>query len=286
MALKLKIKAAALAMSALIGPAFADDTTGGWHGNVSWGLEYEEWRCTSGCATNEAGGKTKVTLLNLSLRPVEGLSFGAYLGREFSHDNNNADNIISEVWVTRNFPGNVWLGGVIAGESGDNRLDVGVKAGGSYQLSETVDLHGYAFVKHRFAGKPGGGVGNYFEIEPGLGFKFSDTMGGWLNLRYQGWDWETFDDEREVILKPGVWFSPGGKLSGSLWAEIGKFEKKAVQYTEDYVKIGVSADYKLTDMSRLSGSVSYKWRTDRDGIADTERERVYPFIGVNYVLDF
>jgi OMPG-porin 1 family len=285
MALKQTITASALALSAMTGAAIAQDKPG-WHGSVSWGLEYERWSCESGCATSEAGGKTKVTLLNLSLRPVDGLSFGAYLGREFSHDSNNADNIITEVWVTKNLPNNIWVGGVIANESGDNRLDVGIKAGGSVQLSDTVDLHGYAFVKHRFKGKPGGAEGNYFEIEPGLGFKFSDQMGAWINFRYQGWDWDTLDDEREWIVKPGVYYNPGGNLSGSLWAEIGKFEKKAVEYTEEYVKLGVSLDYKLSDTSKLSGSVSHKWRTDKDGIAGTEKERVYPFIGVNYILEF
>jgi OMPG-porin 1 family len=285
MALKKKILASALAMSALTGTAFAQDKTG-WNGSVSWGIEYEEWSCTEGCATDERGGKTKVTLLNLSLRPVEGLSFGAYLGREFPNNSADADNIITEVWVTKSLPNNFWVGGVIANESGDNRLDVGIKAGGSYQITDTVDIHGYAFVKHRFKGKPGGAEGDYFEIEPGFGFKFSDQAGAWLNFRYQGWDWDTLDDEREWIVKPGVYYNPGGNLSGSLWAEIGKFEKEAVQYTEEYVKIGVSADYKLSDRAKLSGSISNKWRTDTDGLAATEKKRLYPFIGVNYVLEF
>jgi hypothetical protein len=220
----------------------------GWHGSLSFGTEVERWSCEDGCSSDEAGGKTKASMLNLSLRPsgVEGLSIGIYHGREFPHDGSK-QNIITEFWANQAITDNFSLGGVLASESGDNRFDVGVKAGETIDLGNGFDSHGYGFVKHRFAGDTGGLEGNYFELEPGIGLKLNEAFGGWLNFRYQGWDWDTAADEREWIIKPGVWHHPEGKFDYALWAEIGEFQKAALDYTEDYVKLGLSANYKFTE---------------------------------------
>ncbi len=257
-----------------------------FHGTLGSNVEIEH--LSRGDGIEE--GKVKVTYMQGNFRHdgLPGWDFGFYAGREelysgklLEADYNRGVNAIEEVYVNKNFKindkFNVGLGGKLASESIDKRLTPEIKAFTSYQITDKLDFHGYGLFHTEF--KRDIGKFHYWEMEPGFGYKLADNMGMWLNFRYQEGYWHPSDDlaykedEQEMIIKPGAWYN-WDKFSASVWAEIGWFEKNNSDldihaWSEDYVKVGLSGNYRLTDSWRLFGQASYKF-TDYTAGADKD----------------
>ena len=274
------------------------ETKSGFHGTLGTAIEIEEVRRGDGIKE----GKIKYTLAQGSFRhdSLPGWDFGFYSGREELYNGNlkhaqydRGVNSIQEIYVNRSYGienGSVGWGLKLAGESIDKRTTPGAKVFGSYNLTSRFEIHGYALYHVEY--KRGTGEFPYWEIEPGIGYKISDNSGAWLNLRLQEGQWKAkngySETEKEWIIKPGIWYS-WGKLSASLWGEIGKFEKErdsdgAHLWTEDYVKIGVSSNYALTDNWRVFGEVSNKKIDFENGPQRNKFDGYIPLFiaGVNY----
>ncbi|BBM65183.1 hypothetical protein VA249_18290 [Vibrio alfacsensis] len=264
----------------------------GFHGNIGTNMELE--RVIRDDGVNE--GKLKYTLAQGSFRHdnLPGWDFGFYSGREelFNGNTKHASyvrgvNSIQEIWANKAFSferGTIGLGGKLAMESIDERIQPGVKVFGSYRLTDSLSFNAYALYHVEY--KRGAGTelsvddeGNvvsdkfkgefpYWEIEPGVGYQLSDNSGVWLNLRLQQGKLSlensanTRETETEQIIKPGIWYS-WGRASASLWGEFGRLEKEdtntgAHVWTEDYNKIGISANYSINKSWNMFGEVSYK----------------------------
>lgn len=269
-----------------------------FHGTLGSNVEVE--RLIRDDGVNE--GKVKYTIAQGSFRhdDLPGWDFGFYSGREelftgnLKHaDYNRGVNSIQEIYVNRSYnheKGNIGWGVKLAGESIDQRTTPGGKVFGSYQLTDRLGMHGYALYHVEY--KRGTGEFPYWEIEPGFGYKISENTGAWLNLRYQEGQWKAKDGysetETEWIIKPGIWHN-FGKLSASLWGEFGSFEKTvdatgAHAWTEDYSKLGVSANYPLSKSWRMFGEASYKKIDFTSGPQRDEFDGYIPLfiLGVNY----
>lgn len=183
-------------------------------------------------------GKVKYTLAQGNFRhdDLPGWDFGFYSGREelFQGNLKHADygdvNAIQEVYANKAYGfdrGSVGWGVKLAAESIDKRLTPGGKVFGSYQLTDNLEVHGYALYHVEY--KRDAGEFPYYELEPGFGYKISDNAGAWLNFRYQVGEWKGKDGARltetETIIKPGIWYS-WGKLSASLWVSLVHLRKR------------------------------------------------------------
>ena len=272
--------------------------TSKFHGTLGSNIEVE--RVIRDDGVNE--GKLKYTLAQGNFRHDEllGWDFGFYSAREeqfsgnFKHASyNRGVNSIQEIYVNRSYnynQGNVGWGLKLAGESIDQRTTPEAKVFGSYQLSHNLEMHGYALYHIEY--KRGTGEFPYWEIEPGLGYTIADNSGVWLNFRYQVGKWNAKDGyaetEKEWIIKPGIWYR-WDKLSASLWGEFGLFKKErnsdsAHLWTEDYSKIGISANYPLSKHWRIFGEVSYKKLDLESGPQHDTFDGYIPLfiLGVNY----
>ncbi|MDN2483370.1 OmpG porin family protein [Vibrio agarivorans] len=270
----------------------------GFHGTLGTNVEVE--RVIRDDGVNE--GKVKYTLAQGSFRhdDLPGWDFGFYSGREELFNGNlkhakydKGVNAIQEIFVNRSYnhsKGNVGWGLKLAGESIDQRTTPGAKIFGSYQLNDRLSLNGYVLYHVEY--KRGTGEFPYYEVEPGLGYKISDNSGAWVNFRYQVGEWNAKDGyketETEYIIKPGIWYS-WGKLSASLWGEFGSFEKErnsdgAHLWTEDYSKLGISANYPLSNSWRVFSEVSYKKMDLESGPERDKFDGYIPLfiLGVNY----
>ncbi len=269
-----------------------------FHGTLGTNIEVE--RIVRDDGVNE--GKLKYTLIQGNFRhdDLPGWDFGFYSGREELFNGNlkhakydRGVNSIQEIFVNRSYGfenGNIGWGLKLAGESIDKRTTPEVKVFGSYQLTENLDVHGYGLYHVEY--KRGAGEFPYWEVEPGFGYKISDNSGAWLNFRYQVGEWNAKDGysetETEWIIKPGIWYS-WGKLSASLWGEFGSFEKErnsdsAHLWTEDYSKLGISANYPLSKSWRAFGEISYKKIDFKNGPERKGFDGYIPLFiaGVNY----
>ncbi|MEZ9060383.1 OmpG porin family protein [Vibrio pelagius] len=269
------------------------------HGSLGTNLEVERFNRDDGISE----GKLKYTLAqgNFSHEDLPGWGFGFYSAREelFSGNLKHADynrgvNAIQEVWINKSngFDGGSWgWQFAMKGESIDKRTTPEGKVFGNYQLTDRLDIHGYAMYHVEY--KRGAGEFRFWEIEPGFGYKIADNMGAWINFRYQEGEWHDksaghVNSEAEWIIKPGIWRS-FGDFSASIWGEFGGFEKTresdgATEWTEDYAKVGVSANYPLTKHWRLFGEVSYKTIDfNKKGINPRmDGDTSVGIIGVNY----
>jgi hypothetical protein len=270
---------------------------GRFHGTLGTNVEVEQVRRDDGL--NE--GKVKYTFAQGSFRhdDLPGWDFGFYSGREylyngdlFSATYDRGTNAIQELFVNRNYGferGNIGWGVALKSESIDERTTPEGKVFGSYQITDRFDFHGYAMYNIEF--KQNRGNFNYWEIEPGFGYKIADNSGAWLNFRLQQGEWVPKQGAKELetewIIKPGVWYS-WGKLSASLWGEFGKFEKEASAtsahlWTETYSKVGISANYPIAKNWRVFGETSYKWQDFKDGNDEEFGGYIPVFIaGINY----
>lgn len=269
-----------------------------FHGTLGSNIEIE--RVIRDDGVNE--GKVKYTIAQGNFRhdDLPGWDFGFYSGREELFNSNlkhakynRGVNSIQEIYVNRSYShdkGNVGWGVKLAGESLDQRTTPEGKIFGSYELTDRLDVHGYALYHVEY--KRGTGEFPYWEVEPGFGYKISDNSGAWLNYRYQVGEWNAKDGyeetETEWIIKPGVWYN-FGKLSASLWGEFGSFEKNRNSdsshlWTEDYSKIGISANYPLSNSWRIFGEVSYKKLDLESGPERDAFDGYIPLfiLGVNY----
>ncbi len=269
-----------------------------FHGTFGTNVEVERVIRDDGVSE----GKVKYTMIQGGFRhdDLPGWDFGFYSGREELFNGNlkhakynRGVNSIQEIYVNRSYnhdKGNYGWGLKLAGESIDKRTTPGGKVFGSYQLTDRLGMHGYALYHVEY--KREAGEFPYWEIEPGFGYKINDNTGAWLNFRYQEGQWKAKDGysetETEWIIKPGIWHN-FGKLSASLWGEFGLFEKTvdatgAHAWTEDYSKLGVSANYPLSDSWRMFGEMSYKKIKFESGAARTQFDGYIPLfiVGVNY----
>jgi hypothetical protein len=287
---------------------------GKFHGTIGTNVEVEEWSGSRSNGDSWEGGKVKYSLANGNFRhdDLPGYDFGFYMAREFIYNgtlfsaNHEDQNDITEIYVNKSYGiknGNIGWGLKYAQESIDHRSVPGAKVFGSYQINDWLDVHGYGLYQVEMKRKEGHtlddgsvvgramGNFNYWEIEPGLGFKIADNMGAWINFRYQQGTWEEKgvsheNVETETIIKPGMWYS-FGKLGTALFAEIGSFENElgatGNKHKEDYVKVGASANYPLSKNWRVFGEVSYKTVDIEYDNGDTG-DNTLPFglIGVNY----
>lgn len=268
------------------------------HGTLGSAIEIEIVRRDDGIKE----GKLKFTLIQGNFRydDLPGWDFGFYSGREELFNGNlkhaqydRGVNAIQEIYTNRSYSigkGSLGWGVKLAGESIDKRTTPGAKIFGSYPLTDRLEVHGYALYHVEY--KRGTGEFPYWEVEPGLGYKFSDNSGAWLNFRIQQGQWKAKDGysetEMEMIIKPGVWYNMG-KLSASLWAEIGNFEKEKDSdgshlWTEEYIKMGVSANYPITNNWRVFGEVSYKDIDFENGPQHDPFDGYIPLMiaGINY----
>lgn len=268
------------------------------HGTIGSNIEIE--RVVNDRGVNE--GKVKYTLAQGNFRhdDLPGWDFGFYSGREdlftgnLKHaDYNRGVNAIQEIYVNKAYGlerGSVGWGLKLASESIDKRTTPGGKVFGSYQLTDNLEVHGYGLYHVEY--KRDQGEFPYWELEPGLGYKISDNSGAWLNFRYQVGEWKgkdgTRQTETEYIIKPGIWYS-WGKLSASLWGEFGSFEKEnditgQHEWTEDYSKLGISANYPIAKNWRVFTEVSYKKIDYKEGAQKSEFEGYIPLFiaGINY----
>ncbi|WP_422526719.1 OmpG porin family protein [Serratia fonticola] len=271
---------------------------GNFHGVLGAGVEIERLRRDDG--VNE--GKVKYTLAqgNFYHDDLPGWNYGFYSGREDLFNGNlmhakydRGVNAIQEVYVNRSYgmsKGSIGWGLKLASESIDKRTTPEAKVFGSYQLTDNLDFHGYALYHVEY--KRNTGNFPYWEVEPGFGYRFSETSGAWLNLRYQVGQWrpkEGYNEtETEWIIKPGVWFTQG-KLSYSFWGEFGLFEKERDKdsshlWTEDYAKLGVSGNYEFIKNWRVFGEASYKKIKFESGADKYKFDGYIPLfiLGVNY----
>lgn len=271
------------------------------HGTIGTNIEIEEWSGSNSRGESWEGGKVKYSLANGNFRheDLPGVDFGFYMAREFNYGGSlfSADydgvNDITEIYLNKSYGienGNIGWGVKYAQESADKRSTPEGKVFGSYQINDWLDVHGYGLYHVEI--KQNLGNFDYWEVEPGLGFKIADNMGAWINFRYQQGIWDAKGNadkevETETIIKPGMWYS-FGKLGTALFAEIGSFEKENDRtgsrlHSEDYVKIGASANYPLTQNWRIFGEFSYKTVDIEYGDGATG-DNTLPFglIGVNY----
>lgn len=269
-----------------------------FHGTLGTNVEVE--RVIRDDGVNE--GKVKYTLLQGNFRhdDLPGWDFGFYSGREELFNGNlkhakydRGVNAIQEIFINRSYghdKGHIGWGVKLAGESIDKRTTPEAKVFGSYQLTNNLEMHGYALYHVEY--KRDAGEFPYWEVEPGFGYKISDNSGAWLNFRYQVGEWNAKDGyaetETEWIIKPGIWYS-WGKLSASLWGEFGSFEKErnsdsAHLWTEDYSKVGISANYPLSKSWRMFGEASYKKLDLESGPERDAFDGYIPLfiLGVNY----
>ncbi|MFH5070368.1 OmpG porin family protein [Enterobacter cloacae complex sp. 2024EL-00215] len=277
-----------------------EQDAGVFHGMLGTGVEFEQTK--RGDGVNE--GKIKYTLIQGNFRhdTLPGWDFGFYSGREELYNGelthatyDRGVNAIQEIYVNRSYGlsrGSLGWGVKLASESIDERTTPEAKLFGTYQISPDVEFHGYGLYHVEY--KRGTGEFPYWEIEPGFGFKFTDTSGAWLNFRYQVGQWRPKSGdgeiEKEWIIKPGIWFN-SGKLSYSFWGEFGSFVKtrdsnSAHLWTEDYAKLGVSGNYEISKSWRLFSEASYKKLKYQSG---ENRERFNGYIplfiiGVNYTF--
>lgn len=270
------------------------------HGTIGTNIEIEEWSGSNSRGESWEGGKVKYSLANGNFRheDLPGVDFGFYMAREFNYGGSlfSADydgvNDITEIYLNKSYGienGNIGWGVKYAQESADKRSTPEGKVFGSYQINEWLDVHGYGLYHVEI--KQNLGNFDYWEVEPGLGFKIADNMGAWINFRYQQGTWDekgaTHENvETETIIKPGMWYS-FGKLGTALFAEIGSFENEigatGQKHKEDYVKVGASANYPLSKNWRIFGEVSYK-TVDIEYEDGATGDNTLPFglIGVNY----
>ncbi|EOX4130549.1 OmpG porin family protein [Vibrio cholerae] len=268
------------------------------HGTFGSNIEIE--RTIRDDGVNE--GKIKYTLAQGNFRhdDLPGWDFGFYSAREELFNGNlkhakydRGVNSIQEIYANRNYgfdKGSLGWGVKLAGESIDQRTTPEAKVFGSYQITDNLQMHGYALYHVEY--KRGTGEFPYWEVEPGFGYNISSNSGAWLNLRYQVGEWKAkngyAETETEWIIKPGIWHS-WDKLSASLWGEFGLFEKERNSdsshlWTEDYAKLGISANYPLSDNWRMFSEVSYKKIKFESGSERTKFDGYIPLfiIGVNY----
>lgn len=276
----------------------SQENRGDFHGTLGTNIEIE--RIIRDDGVNE--GKLKYTLAEGNFRHdnLPGWDFGFYSAREelFAGNLKHAHydrgvNAIQEIYINRTYKlneGSIGWGAKLAGESIDKRTTPEAKIFGAYNISENIDIHGYALYHVEF--KRNAGDFPYWEIEPGLGIKLNDNTGAWLNFRYQEGTWNPKSGyrEREIeyILKPGLWHN-FGKLSASIWGEFGKFERSRVSdsrhlWTESYNKIGISANYPFWQSWRVFGEVSYKDMKLKHGEDKVKFNGYIPLFiaGVNY----
>ncbi|WP_028022189.1 OmpG porin family protein [Enterovibrio calviensis] len=269
-----------------------------FHGSFGTNVEVE--RIIRDDGVNE--GKVKYTIAQGGFRhdDLPGWDFGFYSGREELFNGNlkhatynRGVNSIQEIYVNRSYShekGNIGWGLKLAGESIDKRTTPGAKVFGSYQLTDRLGMHGYALYHVEY--KRGTGEFPYWEIEPGFGYRINDNTGAWLNFRLQEGQWNAKDGysetETEWIIKPGIWHN-FGKLSASIWGEFGAFEKNvdatgAHAWTEEYSKLGVSANYPLSDNWRVFGEASYKKIDFASGAQREQFDGYIPLVilGLNY----
>lgn len=270
------------------------------HGSVGTKIESEHFSRSD----NVNEGKVKFTFGEVNLRHdnLPGWDFGGYSGREelfsgslLSAEYDRGVNSIQEIYLNRSYSiegGNLGWGLKLAGESIDKRVKPEVKVFGSYNLNKVVEVHGYALYHVQF--KKQTGHFDYYELEPGFGFKIADNMGAWLNFRYQTGTWNpktgfaNNEKEAEVIIKPGMWYGFNDKLSGFVFAEIGKFKKKNVAtgahlWKDDYVKLGGGMGYNITKNMRIFGEVSYKDSDIKDGNHKSLKGKLpFGMLGMNY----
>ncbi|EEX32207.1 MULTISPECIES: OmpG porin family protein [Vibrio] len=271
------------------------------HGTIGTNVEIEQWKEVKNGEVLNNGGKVKYSLANGNFRHEDwaGVDFGFYMAREFNYSGElfSADhdgvNDITEIYLNKSYAidnGSIGWGVKYAQESADKRSTPEGKVFGSYQINDWLDFHGYALYHVEI--KQNLGNFDYYELEPGFGFKIAKNMGAWINFRYQQGVWDAKGDsdkevETETIIKPGMWYS-FGHWSAALFAEIGKFDKEndrtgASLHSEDYVKLGASANYPISKNWSVFGEFSYKtvdvvFGDGQDG------ENTLPFglIGVNY----
>ncbi|MDN3685233.1 OmpG porin family protein [Vibrio sinaloensis] len=209
------------------------------HGTIGTNIEIEEWSGSNSRGESWEGGKVKYSLANGNFRheDLPGVDFGFYMAREFNYNGSlfSADydgvNDITEIYLNKSYGienGNIGWGVKYAQESADKRSTPEAKVFGSYQINDWLDIHGYGLYHVEI--KQNLGNFDYWEVEPGLGFKIADNMGAWLNFRYQQGTWDEKgvsenNVETETIIKPGMWYS-FGKLGTALFAEIGAFENE------------------------------------------------------------
>ncbi|MGL4448978.1 MAG: OmpG porin family protein [Shewanella sp.] len=245
---------------------------GKFHGSLGSNMEVEHVDREDGLAE----GKIKFTLAQGNFRhdDLQGWDFGFYSGREelyngnITHANyNRGVNSIHELFVNRTYKmqsGYYGWGTKLAMESADKRTTPEVKIFGGYNITERLTASGYAMYHVEY--KRNAGEFDYWEMEPGLGYKLNETTGMWLNVRYQEGQWQpksgNNENEREWFIKPGVWHN-WGKLTTSLWGEFGIFDKEKdgnsdPLWREKYAKYGVSANYPLTTAWNVFGEFSYK----------------------------
>ena len=267
------------------------------HGTLGTNIEVERVIRDDGVSE----GKLKYTLAQGSFRhdDLPGWDFGFYSAREelFNGNLKHADydrgvNSIQEIWANRSYGqdwGSVGWGVKLAGESIDKRTTPEAKVFGNYNITDRLDIHGYAMYHVEY--NRGSSEFPYWEIEPGFGYKIADNMGAWLNFRYQEGTLKPKSGdnfvETETIIKPGIWYS-WGDFSASFWGEFGKFEKEndrtgAHEWSEDYWKLGISANYALNSSWRVFGEVSYKDIQFEDN-KNTEFDGYIPLFiaGINY----
>ena len=278
-----------------------DGTASKFHGSIGTNIEIEQWTGTDVNGSDIDGGKVKYSLANGNFRhdALPGVDFGFYMAREFNHDeslfkaNYQSVNDITEIYLNKNYGienGNVGWGVKYAQESADKRSTPEAKVFGSYNINDFLEVHGYAMYHVEL--KLNSGKFNYWEIEPGLGFKIADNMGAWINFRLQQGTWipnsgADKELETETIIKPGFWYS-FGDLGTAVFAEIGTFEivndrTGANLWNEDYIKIGASANYPIAKDFRIFGELSYKTVDLEDGQGN-KGDKALPFgvVGINY----